>query len=577
MNNVITEAIWFSRTSLRNRMRLLLSRVKSPRYAVAMTLGILYFGFIFVGPLFSPGTHSSNPSSFLLMRLSRGVGGLGLALLAASWWTWRSDSIGISLSPAEANLLVPAPITRRQLIQFKLLRSQPQLMLSALFVALMTHGSGIPVVARFIAAWILVATLMLHRYGASLVHTTLTQNGKSGWRRVWLASLLFAAMLGAVLFSLVQSFFFNGAAFSLASLSDALAAPPAAYALAPFRAVLAPLNAPSLNVWPAATAIAALLLALHYIWVIRTDAAFEESAAAAGVKRAAVVEAARAGRTGRARELMRAKPQTTVRTPWFPLAASGEPAVAILWKNALAVTRGASRRMLAFVVPIIVLIVFFTSMQAGERHGMREVLGMMALGYAGIVTVFAPSRIRHDFRNDLLNLDLVKTLPVGGLRLAAAQITTSATLVTLIQAALAGTGLFFLISAGVIRNPWAAAIYGVPVVLAVIALNASMVAVHNWFALKFPAWVSKPGGIEMFGTVMATTLLSFFALILLLIVPGLTALSAFVATGMQWGSKSYIPPIAGALVGLFGQLVFIVSRVGVAYDNLDPIEIRLIK
>src|SRR6185437_9818138 len=66
--------------------------------------------------------------------------------------------------------------------------------------------------------------------------------------------------------------------------------------LSPFRLMLAPVFTPSSVAWFSAVWPALLIVAAHVVWVLRTDAAFEE-AAAANASRRALALAKRAGRT----------------------------------------------------------------------------------------------------------------------------------------------------------------------------------------------------------------------------------------------------------------------------------------
>ena len=571
VRSVLVEGFWFMRTSLRNQIRRFTARIKSPRYAVAFLIGAVYFGFLVVYPLLTPDVPQHTAQGGPALRLVRTFGPVALALLAASWWLWRTDNNGISLTPAEASFLVPSPITRRQLIQFKLLRAQAGLLISALIVALMMSSSALPIPVRFLSAWVLFTILQLHRYGATLVHANLAENGRAGWRRVWFAALLFAAMLASVGYSLFVRYAIARAPVSLQSLSAALASAPAAYALMPFHAVLAPLNATDVSQWLQPFSIAAAIALAHYFWVISTDAAFEEGAAAAGLKRAAVVEAMRAGQGARASRL--AKPVTNVRAPWFMLSARGNPAVAMLWKNVLAVTRGLSRRMLSVVVTAgLIVFVIASSRENTEGHPFMLTIGSMGIAYGALVTLMAPWNVRHDFRNDLLRLDLLRTLPVGGASLAAAEVATSTIVVSLMQFALVGIGTGCLVAAGKIEHPGMFAAAVVPAILFMIGVNATLVALNNWHALRFSAWVRKPGGIEMFGVAIIVMIASAIALAVALIVPVLVGFSAMSSIGLHGGTRTYIVGGAGVLVGLYGQLAFILTRVGRAYDGMDPVE-----
>jgi hypothetical protein len=569
--NATSTYLWFMRAGMRNRARSFLAQVRSPRYAIAVLFGAGYFFFLFVFPLFirEPG-HTASPGGGI-MQLARGAGALALALLAASWWLWRTDSRSISLTPAEANLLVPAPITRRQLIQFKLLTSQPGLVLSALLVTGLSHSSALPFWARFIAFWVLFATLQMHRYGASLVHTSLSESGSTALRRVWPAALIFAVMLGSVLWSIAATMRAAPVGgFTMQMVFTSLASRPASIALIPFHAALGAVNAIDLASWTPAFAVASGIALLHYIWVIRMDAAFEETAAAAGVKRAALVEAAKAGRAAR----FRAQPKEgeAVRAPWFTLSPAGNPAVAILWKNVLGVTRGISRKMLAGAVPVVIfLMIFFFNRDRAGRGGFG-VFGFMALGYGAMVSLMGPLRIRHDFRFDLQKIELLRTLPVGGTDLAAAEIMTSSIVVSLLQLILVGAGVGLLIYGGILKHTHYVALAAGPALLLLFAINATMVTVHNVVAVIYPAWKSKPGGIEMFGVAIITMILGLVVLALSLIGPSIVALVAVVGMGAQWGRHAYIPAAAGLVAGTYMQLALLVVWLGRVYDRMDPVE-----
>lgn len=571
MTNLMADYGWFLRTSSRNRARRFKAQIKSPRYAFALLFGAAYFFFIVVFP-YVMRSHSRGgaapPDAFL--SISRGAGALGLAILAATWWLWRTDQ-GILLTPAEANLLVPAPITRKQLIQFKLIGAQPGILMSAAFISLLTHSSHLPIGMRMLGAWCLVTTLQLHRYGASLVHTSLSEHGGTGWRRVWPAAIIFAAMLGTVLWSIAGAYRTAGSnGLGMRMVFDRLATPPASIALAPFHAVLAAMNAIDVHTWYRAFPISVAIVVLHYFWVIRMDAAFEETAAATGVKRAAAVEAIRANRGVRFRSLP--KEGETVRAPWFPLAEVGNPVVAILWKNVLGVTRGISPKMLMRFIPVVIGILVFMKTQDHSKGGMLAVIGVMAMSYSLMITLIGPMRIRHDFRADLQRIQLIRTLPIGGAHLAIAEVTTSAVLVSLIQMALLSIGLGALIMAGKVHDMKLVSYAALPAIIAIFAMNSTMVTIHNIAAVSFPAWTSKPGGIEMFGIMMMAMIGGAIILLLSLVGPAIVGFSAVTSMGLQWGRHAYIPGGAGVIIGMYAQLLLLLQWLGRSYDKMDTIE-----
>src|SRR3970282_255553 len=91
---------------------------------------------------------------------------------------------------AETDFLFTAPLTRRQVIHFRLLRSQLPLLFSALFsVLLFSRGhvnAELPL--RVAALWLLYLTLQLHYAGAALLRGSLAQQGMTSVGRQLLAA-----------------------------------------------------------------------------------------------------------------------------------------------------------------------------------------------------------------------------------------------------------------------------------------------------------------------------------------------------------------------------------------------------
>jgi hypothetical protein len=391
-----------------------------------------------------------------------------------------------------------------------------------------------------------------------------------GWKRVWPATLLFAVMITAVLAPFVMAMVKARGLIPMSLATSLLATPPATYALAPFRAVMAATNALSMAEWIRAFPVAIAIVIAHYVWVIRLDAAFEEGAADAGSRRAQIIEAVRAGKS--ASLARRAKDSKPVRAAWFPLPSAGEPAVAILWKNVLSVTRGISARFLVTLVSILTfMMIMIRSSHDGPGGGFAQVGGVMCLGYGAMITFLAPNRIRHDFRSDLRRIELIRTLPVGGTSLAAAEIATSAIVLTCLQFILLGAGFgLFLMIGKIPATPLV--FWGVPAaVLVLIALNTTMIVIHNGAAIVFPAWAGhKPGGAEMFGLTMLMMLASLLLLVLSLIGPALIGGVAAFSARATLGSNAYIAGGIAGIVGLYVQLVLTTIWLGRAYDRMDP-------
>src|SRR5262249_50932779 len=94
------------------------------------------------------------------------------------------------------------------------------------------------------------------------------------------------------------------------------------------------------------------LLALHYVWVIATDTAFEERAAA------------RAEKLGGRRSAPRIISAKAAPAP-FALSPLGRPETAILWKNLILLSRYVSLRILVRIA-ILVVVLLFSLGRAGK-------------------------------------------------------------------------------------------------------------------------------------------------------------------------------------------------------------------
>jgi putative ABC exporter len=541
-------AFLFTRT-IRNRLTAQARRLRSPRYVIAVAVACGYFVFLFENPsggLFGlPGLAPTGGSGTGPSRVLQMLTACGLAAFAAKWWLIGGSDATLAFSPAELQFLFPAPVRRRDLILFKIWRMQLMLVVSALIVAALARHAGARLAPplRVVALWVLFSTIALHQMAAALVRSGAGQRGAGLRRNVVAIGLVVAG--GAVLL-VVGLRAWPGARTmaevprALAAVGQALAAPVPAAVLWPFRIALAPSYAETPVAWLVAIGPAILLLALHTVWVLRADAVFEDAAVAASARRATRIAAMRARASGRpmpttgllervsgsfavvggqygSRRRPRAPSAGPARRLALPLAPLGDPAVAVVWKNTLALFRGWRVRT----------VVVTTAGLAGLIAAFRE-LGLLGSGFvthapglfatlalfaALLLVVMGPLSIRNDLRQDLLHLDILRTLPLRGPSLVFAEIASSALALTVIQ--------WGLLTAAYVLFAWAPpaadadlpAMFDATVIdratLLVIALaafpiiNCASFFVQNAAALLFPAWIrlgaTGIGGLEVIG------------------------------------------------------------------------------
>ncbi len=154
---------------------------------------------------------------------------------------------------------------------------------------------------------------------------------------------------------------------------------------------------------------------LLYLWVIRTDVAFEEAAAAQAVTLARTIEAAKKGR------ITSGEPGKPARKNPFPLSPSGPPETAFVWKSVSELVRGVSPRLLVFVF-VALMIAVPIALDIAGKHGDagQGFLGAAAVCMAflaGILVFVGPSMVGVNLRHDMERVEVLKTFPLTGGRL----------------------------------------------------------------------------------------------------------------------------------------------------------------
>lgn len=564
--------LWLTWRGFRNRTIRQLQRVRQPRYALAMLAGLVYFWWIFFRPDRPRPMVDAIPggeSGELLLT----VFSLGIALMVASFWLLGSGKAPLTFTQAEVQLLFPAPITRRELVELKLFQAQLAIILSTIVwvILLGRHDEG--ALQSGIALWILFTTMHLHRVGASLVRTSTSGHGVAGARHNRWTLIVLGLVAAAIGWSVVTALPALRAAADggdlVGALSDLLHGRAIAAVLFPFRLVLAPLLAVSSTEWLRAILPALLILLLHVPWVLRTDAAFEEAAAEAAVKRAERVEALRS-RRGRVRA-----PRATGARSWLPLAPRGRPAIAIVWKNIIAITRTIPTSTAGMVVAVIVVSLAAMLMIAPRVHDTTTVAAILMLFAAGFLVVAGPLWIRNDLRLDMLRLELLRAYPLSGTSIVRAELVASTAVLTFLQYLLVIASFFAFWGGDPMELTLVQRTAALVIALLVApAVNAANLLVQNAAALLFPAWVrlglSRPGGVEAMGQAIVSTIGSMLVLGFLLMVPALLGLilgSILLAHAGYWGL------VPGAALGaglVLGEIWLLTRWLGRAFEKQEP-------
>ncbi len=113
--------------SAHNRVARQVRHLRSPRYVAALLLGLTYLWFVVIAQRPAPAVGGLADPRWLEL-----VGALALLGAVAWGWIFGVERRVLAFSPAEVTFLFSGPVSRRGLIQFKLLRSQLLILFNAL-------------------------------------------------------------------------------------------------------------------------------------------------------------------------------------------------------------------------------------------------------------------------------------------------------------------------------------------------------------------------------------------------------------------------------------------------------------
>ncbi|HEX6643651.1 MAG TPA: putative ABC exporter domain-containing protein [Gemmatimonadales bacterium] len=546
--------------SVRNRFLRQLRRVRSPRYAFALLAGLGYLALLLGNPRRQP-SFANFPTAVIEVLVASGV------LFVVAWsWLYAHDRRALTFRTAEVTFLFPAPLARRTLINYKLLRAQLLILLNtAIWTVLLDAGRvGLPLGMRAVGVWCALSTLQMHRLGATLVRTSLGDHGWYGLRNSLVSAIVVMAAAVLVLGAAIQAAPVLGTIGGFDDVAPAIAAiaelPLPAIVLVPFRALMAPLYAESPAAWWRAIGPALVLLLLHYLWVIRSEAAFEESAAAASFARMRELAERRTGGAARAGGYS---------APVLPLRPGGPPAGAIVWKNVAMILRRRRARVLGFALCVSILGAV-AAREAAPRFA--ATVGTLLLMWAGLLVTIGPQWVRNDLRSDLARLDLLRSYPLDGGSVVRAESAGSAIIVTLLQLAMSAVAVIALWRepAWALGEPAHAALLVAGVVVLPF-VNYVGLMLFNGAALIFPAWVtpgSGRGGVDTLGQNLLTAVAYTIALLLTLIVPLCIAAVAWAMAGE--GPWAVVPAAAAASATLALEAWLLSLWLGGVFERLDP-------
>jgi hypothetical protein len=561
---MIQALLYLQLCSLWNRIATRLRRLKQPKYLAGAVVGGAYFYFFFFRHWFTGGKAMSAATPPEILPMFELLGAVVIFVLVAFAWLLPKERTVLQFTEAEVAFLFPAPVSRRTLIHFKLLKSQAAIVLSSLFFTLFSGRLKSGEAWMFTSGmWLLFSTLNLHFLGASFVRTMLLDRGiTTGRRRLAVAALL-AVLVAVTVVGAGQAMRaptlddLAGPKAIAGYLDEVLGAAPASFILLPFRLMVRPAFAADPRDFLLALGPAVALLIAHYGWVVRSNVAFEEASVDASRKLAERIAAARAGNLQLGK-----KARSKVRQP-FNLGTTGSPTVALLWKNLILTGNWFTWRIWLVLIWLTVFGSFFLATVVKDS-GVRVAVGMFALGIAALALLMGPQALHADLRHDLPAADVLKMYPLRGWQVVLGELLAPAVVLTCVE------WLLLIIAVGVFPNQAGVreiplvhrACFGLSVALVAPLLNVLSLLIINAGVLVFPAWSHHgPGSAQGF-EVMGQRLI-FMAGQLLALAVGVLPAGVVFALGFFLG-RLLVGPMIAVLLSAVGVAVVLAIEAAVA-------------
>ena len=575
---MLRASLYIIACTARNRLRVRLRRLREPRYLIGAIVGAAYLYFAVFARLGRSSAGARPPGS---ARALVGVGsawqatgtslaGLAVFALAAVAWLLPARSGLLEFSRPEKAFLFPAPVSRRQLLLHRVMRSQLGSLIAAVVMAVVVApSSGLGRFQFALSMWVLFVTARVYFAAVALTRARLSSPDAAVRRAAWPPIAILLAAVAVVVGAIVRQFTTQpaaGASDVAVRLARTASTGLPAMVLWPFTALVRPQLAFGPTAFFVALAGSLLVLAVTTAWMLTGDEGFELAAGDAAGQFASETQSRRSA--PRARRL------------GWTLSLTGRPEGLFVWKNAMQTFRASDAGLLRIVVPLLGVVVSlsFAVMAANRLRGPAGFVSGMSLAIAGFAVLFGPQMMRLDLRGDLEHLEVLKTWPVRSSAVIRGQILWPACVVTafawigvVCAAIFSGTAFPGLPS----DWRWALA---ASATLAAPALVAAQYVVHNAVTVFFPAWVplgrQRARGVDAMGQ----RLIMLAGIIVSLLV---FALPGALAGGIVWfafermlGPAVLVPATALFTLIVLMEVLVATELLGPAYERLDLLSVE---
>jgi ABC-2 type transport system permease protein len=554
--------------TLKNRILQRIRRLRQPRYLIGAIAGAVYFWFLIFRHSGARGNGGVMLKTFAISPVIADVASVVVLMIMILAWALPGDSGGIEFSEAEIAFLFPAPLRRRDLLLYKVLRAQPQALFSALVMTVLGWWRR----GLFIGIWVTISALSIYFILVSL--------GRARLRLLRIGFIPRLLGVAAIVAGLCWLAISEIRKLPLAAMTDAPSFFKALNALNLFqkpliRAILfiphlfASAAIPSSLASLAISSLSVIALGVTFFYIAAAlNVSFEEASLSASQKRAARRERAGGRRRGSSVMFRRAPPP-------FRLQETGPVEVAILWKNLIALMRNS----IAWVVVFVAVLVFLL----GLALWYHEPATFNAAGYgllflAGFFPLFAPNVFANDLRLDMPRLEVLKSYPISGDRLIAAEIAAPLAVIAILEMLFATAASVIIGLSGdtsKIAQFVATPQFIVSVLLLTLPVCAMQLLIRNAVPVLFPAWAMRskdePRGFVAMGQRLVTLAGNLLVLTVCLVPAAVVFLpSLWVAYRYFAGNAAFVGIAAMPAVAVIATEVwFGVKALGAQFDLID--------
>lgn len=556
-------AFWFVTVrSFKNRILVRLRRLRQPRYLIGFIAGLAYIWFTALKRI------------WVMHDLRHGIPGVQIPtgdfvtdciaffalfpmLLA---WALPDQEGGLVFSEAEIQFLFAGPVSRRQLLIYKVLRQQPPILISSLLMSFFGFGSS-----RFIGLWLAFVTLSIYFTTVGLARARLKLAGIGFlWRLLFVIAAI--AGLGAMLIHAFRDIphltRFDPTVFHI--LDQPLRTPAFRILLFIPRFFAAAVLPPSLTQLAIACVAVAVIAFLLLNIAGQLNVSFEDASIHAAKKKESYVERVRGFRSGQRVMFSRMPPP-------FRLPAKPSPELAILWKNLIATVRIS---MLFMVVILGVFAILFAE-SVFTPLAIRSGATMLALFISCLFPLIASNILTQDLRLDLQRIEILKSYPISGERLVAAEIAAPLAVMSLVELILL-TGTLVILhmpNESAKLQQIARPEFAVVVLLFAIPICAMQLLIRNAAAILFPAWTLRsqddPRGFTVIGQRVVVLAGNLLILTVTLLPPAIIVLIGWFISRNFSASLAVALATVPAATLLCGEVWLGIKLLGAQFERID--------